>query len=173
MSRAVRRFKSFRRGSGANSRLMVWTSTFISQSMTTGTQVDDIICDVASFGTTSGNTKHAGTLLRIRGHISVLDGSEESQFAWGICQCDVAETVGGNIQSVLSVDYGADEDVLAWEVMRIPPDGSNTVGQGVMNFHIDIKSKRRMDVESNIVMSYRSTTGTVVAGNVRCLVLVP
>lgn len=168
------RRRGFRRPMRAtrNSNMRVWTAV-------TDTDVDffsgfvGTIADAAAFATTSGNTKHIGTLVRIRGHISINNTTANTAtFSWGISLQDVGEQ--GTAASVNSSTYGRDEDVLAWEANRYA-HGSSVAGNPVY-IPIDIKAKRRMDVESTITleMDTIAATGVLLAGfSLRCLFLVP
>lgn len=164
------RRRSFRRTFRAqrNNNMRVWTAVASGQGLTTGTQVDATIADAAAFATTSGNTKHIGTLVRIRGHISFDNStSTAANVAWGISLADVSET----IQNVDTSAYGRDEDVLGWEAFR-QLQGS-TVMNGTIYKEIDIKAKRRFDVENILVLSLTGITGVDADFSLRCLFLVP
>jgi len=129
------------------------------------------IADAAAFATTSGNTKHIGTLVRIRGQISIQNTTANAaHFSYGISLRDVTETeVSPN-----SSTWARDEDVLVWEANRIAHGSS--VGGYPTYINVDVKAKRRLDVESivNLRIGTTAAEGVLLASfSMRCLFLVP
>jgi len=161
LARGPRRGPSLR-----NSNIRAWAASLIGNSTANNTQVNTVIADAASYATTSANTKHAGTLLRIRGSISIVPATAGGQISIGVCIADVGET----IQAPNNVAFGQDEDVLWWWQANAP---TATI---VIAKDIDIGAKRRLDVEQQVMLSYIFTGmggASVFNAYLRCLVLVP
>jgi len=153
-----------------NANMRVWTAaTLADQEIFNDPSFT--IADAAAFATTSGNTKHIGTLVRIRGQISIQNTTANAAtFSYGISLHDVTETTA----SVTTSTWARDEDVLVWEANRIAHGSS--VGGYPTYINIDVKAKRRLDVEGTVQLEI----GTVAAEGVllasfsfRCLFLVP
>jgi len=171
----ARRFLSggFRRGSSSavrNASMRVWVAALPSITVNAiSTNFVSVIADPASFATTPGNTKHVGTLLRIRGSFSFVGSANQENMFCGIIKRDIGEST----QLVNSVAFGQDEDVLTWDCFRV----SNSSGPGVTNaWVIDVKAKRRFDVESELALVVATGTAVpnvVVQGCIRSLWLVP
>lgn len=146
-----------------NANMRVWTAALISQNLTTGTVATITLADAASFATTSGNTKHIGTLVRIRGTITWDNGNAAKNiFGMGISLYDVSEASG----NPSAVTYGQDEDMLQWTTGVLPASGIGVID-------IDVKAKRRFDVETVVRIDMNGITNHTVSGNLRCLFLVP
>jgi len=165
-----RRFLSRRSAGGSSFRrsgaMRVWTSSTFNTSTANNTQVNTVVADAASFGTTPGNTKWIGTLLRIRGFLSVTPGTPGGSFNLGLHLSDVGESV----QDVSTAAFGQDEEVLYWRI------SSTQTAVVTFPFEIDVKAKRRFDVEAQLMLSYRflgMAANSVLIGNLRCLFLVP
>jgi len=164
-----RRFLSRRSrtgGSYRNAMLRVWTAAVTDFSTANNTQINTVLADAASFATTAGNTKHIGTLVRIRGCISVIPGTPGGSTNLGIHISDVGET----IQSPATAAFGQDEDLIYW-CRKLHPTATTLV-----EFDLDIKAKRRLDVEQQVMLSFihqGMAANSVMLGNVRCLFLVP
>jgi len=165
---ARQQYRSWRRGSrvqvGKNSFMRVWVSFNVGAEFTAGVPQVFTLADPAGFATTSGNTKHIGTLVRVRADFG-LEGTAGAFSGWGIRQVDVAESAAA-INPLLA-SYGDDEDLLGRALFCHP---TATVH---WNDRIDIKAKRRWDVENVLVldvMPAASLTGQCVG---RALFLVP
>jgi len=162
----ARRFLS-RRSRGGSSfakRKYGWTASIVSQT-TDGNVNKIVICDVADYFGSASNAKHAGTLTRIRGNLNLFDdGASGDSFGVGIVMNDVGE-VAADFDSPQVAAFGQDEDVLFWWVGR-----ATSGGGGNLNLPIDVRVKRRMDVESEISVIVLSATSNIIFGNLRCLV---
>jgi len=168
------RRRGFRRTFRAqrNNNMRVWTAAVVTQQDISSGFVATI-ADAAAFATTAGNTKHIGTLVRIRGHITLVNTTANTATAsYGFAITDVGEQAG--LPSPNSSVFGRDEDVLAWEANRLVHGSS--VGGYPLYIPIDIKAKRRLDVEGQVSL----ILDTIAAANVilaefslRCLFLVP
>jgi len=161
----ARRFLSRRSRAGSSVRRKYgWTAAIVSQT-NNGAVQKQVLCDVGSYFGSASNAKHAGTLTRIRGNLNLFDdGATGDSFGIGIVMNDVGE-VAADFSSPQVAAFGEDEDVLFWWVGRVT-DG----GGGNMNLPIDVRVKRRMDVESEISIIMLSATSNIVFGNLRCLV---
>jgi len=164
------RRRSFRSRSPGNKNMRVWTAVTLLD-----TEIFNdpgfTVADAAAFATTSGNTKHIGTLVRIRGHITIQNTTANAaDFSWGISLADVTETT----VSVTSSTWARDEDVLVWEANRIAHGSS--VGGYPTYIPVDVKAKRRLDVESIVKLEIGTTAaeGVLLASfSLRALFLVP
>jgi len=159
----IRRFSGPRYGSRIdrkNQYMRVWSAIF-QDTTATSSPVTVTLADAASFATTSGNTKHIGTLVRIRGTVTWV-GTASGVFGLGVRIKDVNE----GFVSPPSTVYGQDEDLLYWTTGQAAVSGQTFV------FDLDIKAKRRLDVESVVQLDWQSPTGFLVF-NARCLFLVP
>lgn len=143
MARFVRR--GFKRGGrvnvGKNSYMRVWVAFAVGDTLAGGVATNFIIAQPAGFATTSGNTKHIGTLVRVRATLGLV-GVANTFSALGVRQVDVAESA--TPISPLNVAYGQDEDVLDLQMFVHPTATVN------WNATIDIKAKRRWDVENEL-----------------------
>jgi len=73
---------------------------------------------------------------------------------------------------VASSNYGRDEDVLLWEATRIA--WGSTVGGQPDYIPIDVKAKRRLDVEGQVRLVFVGpVAGMSLHFSIRCLFLVP
>lgn len=166
----ARRFLS-RRSRGGSSfakRKFGWASRVVSFTAN-GTVQKTILCDVADYFGSASNAKHAGTLTRIRGNLSLFDAGDTGiLWAWGIVVNDVGEAAA-DLNNPLTAGFGADEDVLTWWIGRIA--GGGPLGDfHSMNLPIDVRVKRRLEVESEISLVLVAPTDGVVFGNFRSLI---
>jgi len=162
MARSFLRRRS--RGASSARRKFGWTSVIVSQT-TNGAVQKQVLCDVGSYFGSASNAKHAGTLTRIRGNLNLFDdGASGDSFGIGIVMNDVGE-VAADFSSPQVAAFGEDEDVLFWWVGR-----ATSGGGGNLNLPVDIRVKRRMDVEAEISIIMLSATSNIVFGNLRCLV---
>lgn len=151
--------------------MRVWAPFVSNITLGNATQNTFTLADAASFGTTSGNTKHIGTLVRVKMTISVVTPDPGGTYNYGIFIQDVGETV----QNPSSVNFGQDEDLLAWDIFNVgqsAPDAAT----GIDVIHLDLKSKRRFNVESELAMTHifgGQTGNSFVIVSGRALFLVP
>jgi len=164
------RRRSFRSNARRNANMRVWTAvTLADQEIFNDPSF--VVADAAAFAVTSGNTKHIGTLVRIRGHISINNTTaNDATFSYGLSLADVNETT----PSVTTSTWARDEDVLLWEANRIAHGSS--VGGDPVYIPVDVKAKRRLDVEGIIKLEIGTTAaeGVLLASfSLRALFLVP
>jgi len=167
-------FRSRRRGfrtvARRNQNMRVWTAVTLADQEIFNDPAFTV-ADAAAFATTSGNTKHIGTLVRIRGHISIFNTTANTAtFSYGLSLADVTETT----PSVTTSTWARDEDVLVWEANRLAHGSS--VGGFPTYIPIDVKAKRRLDVEGIVKLEIGTTSseGVLLASfSLRALFLVP
>jgi len=156
--------------------MRVWTAVIPNFNLGSGAAASAVtLADAADFAVTPGNTKHVGTLVRIRGTINVHpnDTLGTITVGMGIMLADFAEVTAAATPNPFGVAFGLDEDVLWWKTLEW-----NNVIKADRSFHldIDIKAKRRMDIEGTVTMlaaAQGNTAGVSIFGNLRLLWLVP
>jgi len=154
--------------------MRVWAAQRAVQVMTNDTPTKIILAQPVDFATTAGNTKHIGTLVRVRGFLNLVTPEPGAQLSIGIAINDIEEAQGTD--AVNNVAYGQDEDILTWQTHALgagqPSDSPNSID----NFEFDLKAMRRCDVESTLVLDMITTGNTgnsIVTTQFRSLWLVP
>lgn len=147
--------------------MRVWCAFTPTITLSTAAQTVTTLCDPSGFATTPANTKHIGTLLAIRGQINILGSASSELVCIGIVMADVAESV----QTVSTVNFGQDEDVLAWYMYR-----TGGTDEAVKNIDVHIKARRRMEAENVIFMVAQTPTGSpnvTITAALRALIAIP
>lgn len=152
MFRRRPRFQRFTRGR----RTLVWAAF---STNTNGTGLTNVtLADYASVGITSGNITRGATLLRVRADFYVFSAVlavTPQEFDYGFALYDVAEasTTPG------STAYGQDEDVLLWG-SGVVTGSSNPAGPCIWSRIIDIKAKRKFNVENELRLNFQPVVAT-------------